>query len=123
LLARLPNSRRSARMADRLRPLVTVRPAAGARNPARAKGPTGATAPTARVEPALPSSGRWNSGTPVAGPLTVGRPDSPDAAARRDGVTDDAPAGMGLSAWWVVQLVAGAPLSFWETELGLDPAE
>ena len=83
LLARLPHSRRSARMADRLRPLVSV----------------------------------------AGGDLTVARPAPPDAAARRDGVTDDAPPGMGRSAWWLAQLVAGAPLSFWENEFGLGPAE
>ena len=81
LLARLPNSRRSARMADRLRPLITV-------------------------------DGEG---------LTVGRPVAPDAAARRDGVTDDAPSGMGRSAWRLAQLVAGAPLALWSNELGLDP--
>src|SRR5205814_5623378 len=57
------------------------------------------------------------------GGLVVGRPGEPDAATRRDGVTDAAPAGMGVSAWWVAQFVAGAPLSFWETELGLGPAD
>jgi hypothetical protein len=82
LLARLPASRRSARMADRLRSLV--------------------------------ADGR-------AGGLSVGRPPQPDAAARRDGIEDAAPAGMGVSAWRIVQLVAGTPLSFWGNHLALGP--
>jgi hypothetical protein len=95
LLARLPASRRSARMADRLRPLVSRT--------------APATAPTA-----VPS-GRTGS-------LLAGRPPQPDAAARRDGIEDAAPAGMGVSAWRIVQLVAGTPLSFWEDHLALEPA-
>jgi len=50
------------------------------------------------------------------------RPPEPDAAARRDGVDDVAPAGMGVGAWRLAQLVAGAPLSFWEQQLGVEPA-
>jgi hypothetical protein len=95
LLARLPASRRSARMADRLRPLVSRT--------------APATAPTA-VPP-----GRTGS-------LLAGRPPQPDAAARRDGIEDAAPAGMGVSAWRIVQLVAGTPLSFWGDHLALGPA-
>jgi len=55
--------------------------------------------------------------------LAVRRPPEPDAAARRDGVDDAPPAGMGRAAWRLAQLVAGAPLSFWEEELGLEPAD
>jgi hypothetical protein len=84
LLGRLPSSRRAARMADRLRPLVTV---AGLRDRA----------------------------------LSVGRPPVADATDRRDGITDAAPSGMGVSDWRIVQLVAGAPLSFWTDHLGTTP--
>jgi len=55
--------------------------------------------------------------------LSLAPPGEPDAAARRDGISDAAPAGMGVSAWRLAQLVAGAPLSFWTERLGLSPAE
>jgi hypothetical protein len=60
----------------------------------------------------------------VSGPphrLSVGRPAVPDATDRRDGITDAAPSGMGVSDWRIVQLVAGAPLSFWTDHLGTTP--
>ncbi len=85
LLGRLPSSRRSARMAARLRPLVTV------------------------------------DGRGAAGALSITRPPVPDAAQRRDGITDAAPSGMGVSDWRVLQLVAGAPLSFWTDHLRTTP--
>jgi hypothetical protein len=103
LLSRLPTSRRSARMADRLRPLVSRT--------------ASASASTAPVRAALADGGGG------AGGFSVARPPQPDAAARRDGIEDAAPAGMGVSAWRIVQLVAGAPLSFWSDHLGLGPAE
>ena len=55
--------------------------------------------------------------------LTFAPPGVPDGAARRDGINDAAPAGMGVSAWRLAQLVGGAPLSFWTEHLGLTPAE
>lgn len=55
--------------------------------------------------------------------LPLARPPEPDAAARRDGIDDAAPAGMGVTAWRTAQLVAGTPLSFWAEELGHQPAE
>jgi hypothetical protein len=82
LLARLPASRRAARMAERLQTLVQR-----------------------------------------AGTLSFASPGEPDAGARRDGINDAAPAGMGVSAWRLAQLVAGAPLSFWTEHLGLSAAE
>jgi hypothetical protein len=84
LLGRLPSSRRAARMAERLRPLVTT------------SGFRGRT-------------------------IAIDRPPQPDAAARRDGITDAAPSGMGVSAWRTVQLVAGAPLWFWTDHLHTTP--
>jgi hypothetical protein len=82
LLARLPASRRAARMAERLQALV-----------------------------------RYD------GMLSFASPGEPDTEARRDGVNDAAPAGMGLSGWRLAQLVAGAPLSFWSEEVGLSAAD
>jgi hypothetical protein len=117
LLSRLPTSRRSARMADRLRPLVSRTGSAGASPgpaPTPASGPPGV---MRRVRAALADGGGR------AGGLSVGRPPEPDAAGRRDGIEDAAPAGTGVSAWRIVQLVAGAPLSFWGDHLGLGPAE
>jgi hypothetical protein len=95
LLARLPTSRRAARMAARLAPLVGVGPRSGAR--ARLAGRSPAT-------------------------LEVAWPAQPDDAARRDGVAVDHPGGKGRQAFWLEQLVAGAPLRFWTDHLGLDPA-
>ena len=48
-------------------------------------------------------------------------PVEPDAAARRDGVTDTRDEPMGLAAWWAVQIVAGTPLAAWEAHLGAPP--
>lgn len=97
LLGRMPASRRAARMADRLRALVQRDDSQG-----------GALA-------ALRGRGRTKLSF---APLGV-----PDAAARRDGINDAAPAGMGVSAWRLAQLVGGTPLSFWTEHLGLTPAE
>ena len=92
LLGRLPSSRRARRMADRLRPLVTV-------------------------------GERPGSTAPGGGGLSVTRPPEPDAAARRDGIDDAPPAGMGVGAWRTAQIVAGTPLSVWEERTGLHPAD
>jgi hypothetical protein len=56
--------------------------------------------------------------------LEVAFPDTPDAAARRDGIADaGAPPATGRRAWWLIQLVGATPLTFWTGELGLAPAE
>jgi len=110
LLGRLPGSRRAARMADRLRPLVS----SGGR-----QGTTPGGADAAGPDRRRLAGDRRRAG----GGLTVARPPEPDAAARRDGVGGAAPAGMGASAWRVAQLVAGAPLAFWAEQLGQGPAE
>lgn len=76
----------------------------------------------------LPSSRRAARMAERAGPLVrvkgrarrqleVELPPEPDAAARRDGVTDDAPAKVGRRTWWFTQIVGAAPLVRWE-ELG-----
>lgn len=97
LLGRLPASRRAARMAQRLQALVQ-------RDDSRAG--------------ALPARlGRERT------TFSLATPGEPDAAARRDGINDAAPAGMGVSAWRLAQLAGGTPLSFWVEHLGLTPAE
>ena len=99
LLGRLPASHRAARMAERLRALVRSVDAEG-----------GVLSVLGGLRRRIPT-------------LSFAQPGEPDAAARRDGVHDSAPAGMGVSAWRLTQLVAGAPLSFWTQHLGLRPAE
>ena len=99
LLGRLPESQRAARMAERLRALVRSGDAQGA------------------VSSVLGGRGRRIT------TLSFAQPGEPDAAARRDGIHDAAPTGMGVSAWRLTQLVAGAPLSFWTQHLGLHPGE
>jgi hypothetical protein len=96
LLGRLPASRRAARMAARLQALVRRDESRGG------------------AQSAL--RGRGHGAT-----LSFTPPGEPDAAARRDGINDAAPAGMGVSAWRLAQLVGGTPLSFWTERLGLTP--
>lgn len=98
MLGRLPASRRSARMAERLEALVQ------------------------RDEPPTRVLSAWR-GRGRATALSFAPPGQPDAAARRDGINDAAPAGMGASAWRLAQIVGGTPLSFWAENLGLTPAE
>ena len=83
LLDRLPGSARAARMADRLRPLLTV---------------TG----TLRKR------------------LEVGLPDDPDASGVRDGLVEP-PRNVSRRAFWLRQIVAGAPLSVWTDVVRGDP--
>jgi hypothetical protein len=98
LLGRPPASRRAARMVERLLALV------------RRDDPQGGVLSARR--------GRGRATT-----LCFAPPGEPDAAARRDGINDAAPAGMGVSAWRLAQVVGGTPLSFWTEHLGLTPAE
>lgn len=44
-------------------------------------------------------------------------PEEPDQAARRDGVTDHREPGHGRAASWLIQILAGAPLSVWDPEM------
>jgi hypothetical protein len=98
LLRRLPASRRATRMEERLLALVRWGDPQGGVLSSRRGGGRGST-------------------------LSFAPPDEPDTAARRDGINDTAPAGMGVSAWRLAQLVGGTPLSFWIEHLGLTPAE
>jgi hypothetical protein len=71
-----------------------------------------------RLRPLVPTSGRFRK------KLEVALPGEPDAVARRDGIVDDGAAGRtGQRAWWLIQMVAAAPLALWERELGLPPAD
>jgi len=45
--------------------------------------------------------------------LSVTPPDHCDADLRRDGVSARPPAGVGERAWWLEEILAGAPLSVW----------
>jgi hypothetical protein len=49
--------------------------------------------------------------------ITVELPDEPDAAARRDGITDHREPGHGRAASWLIQILSATPLSTWDTEL------
>jgi hypothetical protein len=60
--------------------------------------------------------------------LEVAFPDEPDEAGRRDGITNTdtnntAPRRLGARAWWLVQLIAGTPLSFWPAKTAMTPAQ
>jgi hypothetical protein len=66
----------------------------------------------------LPDSARAGRMAARAKPLVDNNelPDEPDEAARRDGVTDHREPGYGRAASWLIQLLAGAPLSTWDTK-------
>ncbi|MGB3444439.1 MAG: DUF5691 domain-containing protein [Actinophytocola sp.] len=55
--------------------------------------------------------------TITRGGLSVELPEEPDAAARRDGVTDHREPGFGRAASWLIQILAGTPLTTWDTAL------
>jgi hypothetical protein len=69
----------------------------------------------------LPGSARAARMAERATKLVTGRtvelPDEPDAAARRDGVTDHREPGYGRAASWLIQILAATPLSTWDPEL------
>jgi hypothetical protein len=67
----------------------------------------------ARLEPLVGTGGRLRR------KLEVRLPEALDDAARRDGIVDaGVPAGTGLHAWWLVQIVASTPLSWWTARFG-----
>lgn len=53
--------------------------------------------------------------------FTVEFPDELDDPARRDGIVEKAPKGVGQSAWWLQQIVASVPLGWWVDALGHNP--
>lgn len=70
-----------------------------------------------RARPLVRAGGRFRK------KLVVELPESLDAAARRDGITDARNPGTGLHAAWLSQIVAATPLDIWEPHLGMEPAE
>ena len=59
--------------------------------------------------------GRW---------LAVTRPGQPDAAAAADGVTAKPPSPtIRADAWWLIRMLAAAPVSDWTARFGLSPRE
>ncbi|GAA1273838.1 DUF5691 domain-containing protein [Sphaerisporangium rubeum] len=46
-----------------------------------------------------------------------------DAAMERDGIRSRAPAGTGQGSWWLQQVVARTPLTFWTGRFGLPPKQ
>ncbi|MEV4460747.1 DUF5691 domain-containing protein [Microbispora sp. NPDC049633] len=55
--------------------------------------------------------------------LRAEAPAACDAAMERDGVRVRPPAGMETRGWWLQQVVAHTPLSFWPVHLGMPPDE
>lgn len=64
----------------------------------------------------LPESARARRMAERARKLDNELPDEPDAAARRDGITDDREPGYGRAASWLIQILAATPLSVWNIE-------
>jgi hypothetical protein len=95
---------------DRSRPVRAVAIALLERLPFSAR----AQRMTARLEP-LVHMGK--------GRLDITLPDEPGVAARRDGLTDKGPSGIGTRGWWLAQLVIGTPLSWWSDKSGMSPAD
>ncbi len=88
LLAKLPGSKFSHRMIERVKPLVKFVPAG--------KGKLLRKGQEARFEVALP--------------------EAPDKSASRDGIETIKKEGMGERAGWLLQIVSFVPIGFWEQE-------
>jgi hypothetical protein len=68
---------------------------------------------TGRLEPLVEKRRLMNR-------FDVELPERLDDVAARDGIIEKAPGGIGERAWWLRQVVASVPLSWWEDRLGLD---
>jgi hypothetical protein len=55
--------------------------------------------------------------------IQVTLPEACDESMRRDGVEPTPPQGMGEKAWWLGQMVACIPITFWNDHLSLPPTE
>ncbi len=55
--------------------------------------------------------------------IEVRLPEACDASMQRDGVEPTPPQGKGEKAWWLGQIVAAVPISFWNEHLKLSPSE
>ena len=95
LLATLPGSRLVRRMTDRLVPLLTLRAPEGLLSRIRGD--------AARIEVRLPAEC--------------------DKAMRRDGIEPKPGYGFGEKAWWLHQMLAAVPPSFWTAHWGRSAAD
>jgi hypothetical protein len=96
LLAQIPESKLVRRMIDRTRSLVVASSASGS-----------------KLIRALTRQSK----------IQVTLPEACDESMRRDGVEPTPPQGMGEKAWWLDQMVASVPVTFWNDHLGLPPAQ
>jgi hypothetical protein len=96
LLVQIPESKLARRMIDRTRSLVVASSASGF-----------------KVIRTLTRQSR----------IQVTLPEACDEGMRRDGVEPTPPQGMGEKAWWLGQMVAAVPITFWNDHLGLPPAQ
>jgi hypothetical protein len=96
LLVQIPESKLVRRMIDRTRSLVAAGSASGS-----------------KLIRALARQSK----------IQVTLPEACDETMRRDGVEPTPPQGMGEKAWWLGQMVASVPITFWNDHLGLPPAQ
>ena len=96
LLVRLPESRLARRMTERARSLVAASSASGS-----------------KLLRALTRQSK----------IQVTLPEVCDESMRRDGIEPTPPQGMGEKAWWLRQMVASVPITFWNDHLGLPTAQ
>jgi Family of unknown function (DUF5691) len=96
LLVQLPESKLVRRMIDRIRLLVAASSASGS-----------------KLIRALTRQSK----------IQVTLPEACDESMRRDGVELTPPQGMGEKAWWLGQMVACVPITFWDDHLSLPPTE
>jgi hypothetical protein len=96
LLVRLPESKLVGRMIERTRALVTASGASGS-----------------KLLRALTRQSK----------IQVTLPEVCDESMRRDGIEPTPPKGMGEKAWWLRQMVAAIPITFWNDHLGLQAGQ
>jgi hypothetical protein len=95
LLARLVHSKFTARMIDRLRPLISFSP--------------GTTGQLLKLKRATKAS------------LDVRLPDAFDKSMQRDGMTEKPKETLGPKQWLLQQIISNVPLTFWTNEFGVPP--
>lgn len=57
------------------------------------------------------------------GTLTATLPNAFDKTWANDGITDDAPVGLGKKSWWLLQLIGRVDPNFWVTKFNATPTE
>lgn len=103
LLAALPDAALAERVRKRLNTLMRYTPAA----------------PAGRLRGLL----RTVMATPDAtGTLSVTLPEAFDKTWQRDGIVEKPPARLGQRSWWLSQMLALVPPSYWEEHFGASPA-